>query len=168
MGFERFCSMPATSRVPLRVRLPKSFDYWQELVTFYKVALDVAHHLSTQFGTAAGNIQNLANADASLSRRIIFDHPMIRAEVVNAVCEELAATIEDVLARRLGVQFYSWCAAREAAPAVGAIIGAELGWSLDETRSAVDSYISHINRLLDLAGLPREISGARAAKPFAV
>src|SRR5262245_2993738 len=33
---------------------------------------------------------------------------MIRAEVVYAVREELAARVKDVLARRVGVQFYSW------------------------------------------------------------
>jgi glycerol-3-phosphate dehydrogenase len=140
-------------------------DYWQELVKISSVAPDVAHHLSAKFGTAAPNILSLVKADASLGQRIVSEHPMIRAEVVYAVREELAATIEDVLARRLGVQFYSWRAAREAAPAVGAILGAELGWTPDQTKSAIDAYVSHINRLLDLAGLPRETSGAAAAKP---
>jgi glycerol-3-phosphate dehydrogenase len=143
-------------------------DYWQELVNIYKVAPDVAHHLSAKFGTAAPNILNLAKADASLSRRIVSDHPMIGAEVVYAAREELAATVEDVLARRLGVQFYSWRTAREAAPAVGAILGAELAWTSEQTKSAIDAYVSHIDRLLDLAGLPHEISGAGAAKPSAV
>jgi glycerol-3-phosphate dehydrogenase len=141
--------------------------YWQELINIYQVAPDVAHHLSAKFGTAAPNILNLVKADATLGQRIVSGHPMIRAEVIYAVREELAATIEDVLARRLGVQFYSWRAAREAAPAAGAILGAELGWAPDQTKSAVDAYVSHINRLLDLAGLPRETSGAAAAKPSA-
>jgi glycerol-3-phosphate dehydrogenase len=142
-----------------------SHDYWQELVKNYGVAPDVAHHLSAKFGVAAAGILNLAKADPVLGERIVYDHPMIRAEVVYAVREELAATIEDVLARRLGVQFYSWRTAREAGPAVGAILGAELAWSPEQTKVAGEAYVSHINRLLDLAGLPREISGAAAAKP---
>jgi glycerol-3-phosphate dehydrogenase len=141
-------------------------DYWEELVEIYKVAPDVAHHLSAKFGTAAPDILNLVKAEPTLGQRIVSEHPMIRAEVLYAIRQELAATIEDVLARRLGVQFYSWRAAREAAPAVGAIVGAELAWTPDQTKSAVDAYVSHINGLLDLAGLPREISGA-AAKPAA-
>jgi len=140
-------------------------DYWQKLVSSYQVAPDVAHHLSAKFGTAAPNILNLAKADPTFGQRIVSEHPMIHAEVVYAVREELAATIEDVLARRLGVQFYSWRAAREAAPAVGAILAAELGWTADQTKSAIDAYVAHINRLLDLAGLPRETSGAAAATP---
>jgi glycerol-3-phosphate dehydrogenase len=133
-------------------------DYWQKLVNTYKVAPGLAHHLSAKFGTAAGNILDLVKVDASLGERIIAEHPMIRAEVAYAVREELAATVEDVLARRVGVQFSSWRSARDAAPVVGAILGAELGWNDDQIQSAVNAYVSHINRLLDLAGLPRETS----------
>jgi len=133
--------------------------YWQELGNKYKVARDVAQRLSIKFGTAANEILELVKEDKSLGYRIIAEHPMIRAEVVYAIREELAATIEDVLARRLGVQFYSWRGAREAAATVGAILGAELGWNHDQTQSSVDAYVSYINRLLDFAGLPREASG---------
>jgi glycerol-3-phosphate dehydrogenase len=138
-------------------------DYWQELVKTYNVAPDIAHHLSAKFGTAAPNILNLAKADPSLGERIVLQHPLTRAEVTYVVREELAVTIEDVLARRTGVQFYSWRNARESAAGVAAILGKELGWSADQIKSAADAYVSHINRLLDLAGLPRETSGAAAA-----
>jgi glycerol-3-phosphate dehydrogenase len=137
---------------------------WEELIGNYAVAPDIAHHLSAKFGTAASNILDLAKADPTLGQRIVSQQPVIRAEVLYAVREELAVTIEDVLARRCGVQFYSWRSAREAAPAVGQILGTELVWSPDQTKSAVDAYISHINRLVDLAGLPRETSGAAAPK----
>jgi glycerol-3-phosphate dehydrogenase len=140
-------------------------DYWEKLVDIYKVTPGVAQHLSAKFGTAGANVLNLVKADVTLGQRLVPNHPMIRAEVVYAAREELAATIEDILARRLGVQFYSWRAAREAAPGVGAILGAELGWSSDQTKSAVEAYVAHINRLFDLAGLPREASGAAAARP---
>src|SRR5271156_3024887 len=143
-------------------------DYWQELVKNYQVAPVVGHHLSAQVGNVAPNILNLAKTDPTLGERVVAQHPLTRAEVLYVVREELAATIEDVLARRTGVQFYSWRNARESAAGVGAILGAELGWSADQTKSAVDAYVAHINRLLDLAGLPREISGAAAAKPSAV
>jgi glycerol-3-phosphate dehydrogenase len=140
-------------------------DYWKELVALYAVAPDIAHHLSVRFGTAAPRILEFVKADTALGHRIVSEHPMIPAEVLYVVREEQAATIEDVLARRLGVQFYSWRAAREAAPAVGAIMGPELGWTSEQSRSAVDAYVSYINRLLDLAGLPRETSGASVAGP---
>ena len=141
-----------------------SVDYWQELVNTYKVTPDVAHRLSVTFGTAAKNVLNLVKEDKSLGQHIIPEHPMIRAEVVYAVREELAVTIEDVLARRLGVQFYTWRGARDAAATVGAILGAELGWTDDQTQSSVNTYVSYINRLLDLADLPRDTSVPASAK----
>jgi len=141
-----------------------SVDYWQELVNTYKVTPDVAHRLSVTFGTAAKNILDLVNEDKSLGQHIIPEHPMIRAEVVYAVREELAVTIEDVLARRLGVQFYTWRGARDAAATVGTILGAELGWTDDQTQSSVNTYVSYINRLLDLADLPRDTSVPASAK----
>ena len=141
-----------------------SVDYWQELVNTYKVTPDVAHRLSVTFGTAAKNILDLVKEDKSLGQHIIPEHPMIRAEVVYAVREELAVTIEDVLARRLGVQFYTWRGARDAAATVGAILGAELGWTDDQTQSSVNAYVSYINRLLDLADLPRDTSVPASAK----
>ena len=134
--------------------------YWQELVNTYNVAPDVARRLSITFGTAAKNILDLVRVDESLGQHIIPDHPMTKAEVVYAIREELAATIEDVLARRLGVQFYSWRGARDAAATVGAILAAELGWNDDQMQSSVNDYVSYIDRLLDLAGLQRDTSDA--------
>jgi len=142
-----------------------TIGHWQELVSTYNVAGDLARRLSLKFGTAANDILNLVKQDESLGQRIISEHPIIRAEVVYVIREELAMTIEDVLARRLGVQFYTWRGAREAAAAVGAILGAELGWDHEQTQSSVNAYVSYINRLLDLAGLPRETSGPASAKP---
>ena len=138
--------------------------YWQELVNTYEVAPDVAQRLSVTFGTAAKDILDLVKVDKSLGEHIIPEHPMIKAEVVYAIREELAATIEDVLARRLGVQFFTWRGARDAAATVGAILGAELGWDDDQTQSSVNAYVSYVNRLLDLAGLPRDTTGPASAK----
>jgi len=41
---------------------------------------------------------------------------------------EMAATIEDVLARRIGMQLHSWGDAIDAAPVVGSLMAAELHW----------------------------------------
>ena len=67
----------------------------------------------------------------------------IRAEAVYAIREEMAQTIEDILARRLGVQFYGWKEAAEAAPAVAQLLAREFAWSEDQTRQAVDCLLGH-------------------------
>ena len=77
----------------------------------------------------------------------------IRAEVIYSVRHEMACTIEDVLARRLGMQFYSWRDAIDAAPLVGSLMAEELQWTSSVAREAVTSYVEKINHLLDSAGL---------------
>ncbi len=79
----------------------------------------------------------------------------IRAEVIYSVRHEMAYTIEDVLARRIGMQFYSWRDSIKAAPVVGSLIAEELRWSVPEADAAVKQYIEKIDYLLDSAGLSR-------------
>ena len=65
---------------------------------------------------------------------------------------EMAVTIEDVLARRLGLQLFSWKAAIEAAPVAGSLLGGLFNWS-SSTQRAVNQYIDKISRLMEKIGL---------------
>jgi len=68
---------------------------------------------------------------------ILEEGAAIRAEVVYSVRNEMACTIEDVLARRLGMQFYSWYDAIEAAPVVGSVMAQELRWDEPFARESI-------------------------------
>jgi glycerol-3-phosphate dehydrogenase len=133
-----------------------SADIVQKLTTAYPISEETAHHLSAKFGTLAWKVLELTKQNQSLAKPILADRPLIQAEVIYTVREELAATIEDVLARRLGVQFYSWRDAIQAAPVVGSLIAGELRWSEAETKSAITAYVNKINHLLERAGLEQE------------
>ncbi len=76
--------------------------------------------------------------------------------MVYAVRNEMAVTIEDVLARRLGMQFYSWSDCLDAAPIVGSLMQKELQWRDASTREAITTYIEKIYHLIETAGLSRE------------
>jgi len=128
-------------------------DYWKKLARYYAVSADTAHHLATKFGTAAQNILSIASEDSSLLERIVEQHAAIRAEVIYTVRHEMAATIEDVLARRIGMQFHSWCDAIEAAPAVGFLMAKELTWSKSATAEAINEYVQNVGHFLKSAGL---------------
>ena len=91
----------------------------------------------------------------------------IRAEVVYSVRYEMACTIEDVLARRLGMQFYSWRDAIEAAPVVGALMAEELHWNDAVAHDAIKEYVEKINHLLDSAGLSFEPSASLNSRQLA-
>ena len=82
----------------------------------------------------------------------------IKAEVVYAIRYEMAATIEDILARRLGMQFYAWQDCIDAAPLVGSLMAKELQWAEPFARESINNYVEKINHLMDSAGLSRKDS----------
>jgi glycerol-3-phosphate dehydrogenase len=131
-------------------------DYWEKLSYDFNVTRETAQHLAAKFGTAAEKVLELSRGDAALAEPIVSGYPAIRAEVVYAVRHEMAVTIEDVLARRIGLQLYSWRDAASAAPLVGSLMAAELHWDQALTCSAITQYVEKIGFLLDSAGLPRE------------
>ena len=109
--------------------------------------------MSHKFGAAAKEVLDLAKDNPVLKEPIVEGFPSVLAEVVYGVREEMATSIEDILARRTGLQFFSWEQARAAAPAVGAIMARELGWSPGQQKDAVEEYVSKIDRLMKQIGL---------------
>lgn len=86
------------------------------------------------YGSDAPAVQALARATPSLGERLHPSLPYIGAEVVWAAREEMARTVEDVLARRTRALFLNARAAEAMAPEVARLLGGELGW--DEARRA--------------------------------
>ncbi|MGI9258136.1 MAG: glycerol-3-phosphate dehydrogenase/oxidase [Gammaproteobacteria bacterium] len=70
----------------------------------------------------------LANEDPNLAAAPHADLPYHAAECVIAASDEMAVTLEDVLARRTRALFLNAGAAIECAPAVAELVGPELGW----------------------------------------
>jgi len=79
------------------------------------------------YGADIDAIRAIAAKDASLAAPLHPALPYIGAEVVWAVREEMARTLDDVLSRRLRALFLNAKAAIEMAPAVARIMAAELG-----------------------------------------
>ena len=132
------------------------WDYWEKLAHNFKIPKLTAQHLAHKYGTAAAEILELAAADASLANPLVEGEAPIRAQVVYAVRTEMALTIEDVLARRIGLQTYGWRLAIQAAPVVAALLRQELGWSAEQEDTAVKQYVSKIEHMLASAGLEPE------------
>jgi glycerol-3-phosphate dehydrogenase len=105
-------------------------------------------HLVNKFGTYAGFIFDLTQQDPSLLTPLVDGAPQIQAEVVYCAREEMAVCVEDILARRLGLQFFDWNLAIQAAPVVGKILGQELGWSSVRTGKEVRSYCEKLSGLM--------------------
>jgi glycerol-3-phosphate dehydrogenase len=86
----------------------------------------IADHYLREYGTDAPAIEALATNDPALAQTIDLDLPYTFAQVVYAVREESARTLEDVLSRRTRALLLDAKAAIRAAPQVAAIMGREL------------------------------------------
>jgi glycerol-3-phosphate dehydrogenase len=82
----------------------------------------------------------LAASEASLAQALHPQLPYRRADVVWAVREAMARTVEDVLARRTRALFLDAQASIEAAEDVAAMMAAELGWSVGQAAVQVQQY----------------------------
>jgi len=129
--------------------------YWMGLIKKYGVSEATAQHLAERYGTTAPEVLELAAKDPELAKPIVEGFAPIRAEIVYSA-DEMAQTIDDVLARRIGLEFFSWRASQKAAPVVGALLGQKLGWSAEQTASKVREYVAKIDRYFSVAGLTAE------------
>jgi glycerol-3-phosphate dehydrogenase len=138
-------------------------DYWRQLAEKYDLSSRSARHLAQKFGTDAPKVLELAEQDPQLLQPLVPGGAAIGAEAVYAIREEMAQTIEDILARRLGVQFHSWSEAAESAPVVAQWLAREFAWSEDQTRQAVAAYLGTLRHLLHAAGIENqpETTGGR-------
>jgi len=119
--------------------------YPQTLAASSGVPGTTARHLSEKFGTNAAAVLDLAREQPELAEPIVEGHQAIRAEIAYGARNEMAATLDDVLERRTGLQFFSWKAAMEAAPVAGAIMQREMGWDSEHTQRQVGDYVSRLS-----------------------
>ena len=97
------------------------------------------------YGSDADQIDDLIRQDSRLGERLHPALPYVKAEVVWAARQEMARTVEDVLARRTRALFLNAGAALEMAPEVAELLAGELGWN-DRTKE---------NQLSDFRALAR-------------
>ncbi|MCK8604328.1 glycerol-3-phosphate dehydrogenase/oxidase [Desulfoferrobacter suflitae] len=91
-------------------------------------------------GTDSVYIKKIVKADPELGRKLHESLPYIKAEVVWAVREEMARTVEDVLARRTRALFLDARASIEMAPEVARLMAQELSYDDAWCASQVNAY----------------------------
>ncbi|MEZ5278579.1 MAG: glycerol-3-phosphate dehydrogenase/oxidase [Opitutaceae bacterium] len=92
------------------------------------------------YGSDARSIEALIDADPSLGAAVHSGIELSRAEVVWQAREEMARTVEDVLARRTRWLLLHAARSIDAAPAVARILAAELGKSRDWVENQIAAY----------------------------
>jgi glycerol-3-phosphate dehydrogenase len=105
----------------------------------------VARRLVDRHGTEATDVLALAR-DLDLLRTLGPGIDQIEAEVTWAVRQELAASIDDVLARRMRLAQELPDRGAAIAPRIAEILGAELGWDAPRQAAEVAAYLQEANR----------------------
>jgi glycerol-3-phosphate dehydrogenase len=104
----------------------------------------VIGHLAGRYGSRLSEVLEVLARDERLAAPILPELLDRRAEVVAAVEQEWALTLEDVLRRRTRVALEDAAAGAGAAAEVATLMAARLGWSSEETRTAVVRYVEAI------------------------
>jgi glycerol-3-phosphate dehydrogenase len=150
-------SAALTRSLPLAGAQGFHAEYWRELVAQYQLPENVARHLAQEFGTDAARVLETIQAEAGLAKPVYPGSAVLAGEVLYCIREEMAQSIEDVLARRTGIQVHSWKNAIAAASPVGELLGREFGWSQEATMKAIMDYTSTLRRWARRAAVPLDI-----------
>ena len=145
-----------TREHPLSGSVGYSAAFSQNLMANYGVPEATARHLSEKFGTRAPAVLDRAKQELTLGLLLVDGYPAIRAEIAYSARNEMAATLDDVLARRTGLQFFSWKAAMAAAPVAAAVMQHEMGWDDSQTRRAVSEYVGTLAAWSQKIGLAKD------------
>lgn len=106
------------------------------------------------YGSDAPSIQALMRSDPALATELHPRLPYVAAEVVWAVRNEMAETVEDILARRTRALFLNSGAAIECASAVADLLAQELGRNSHWINKQLESF-EEVAKQFTLAGVVR-------------
>ena len=109
------------------------------------------------YGTDALAIQKQIDSEPQLAAPIAPPLPYVAAEVVWAVREEMARTLDDVLARRTRALFLNARAALASAPSVVTLLAREL----DRGQNWIDSQLASFRKIAAHYTLPEQESKVR-------
>lgn len=109
----------------------------------------VAERLVSRHGTEAAGVVALGRASDSL-RTLAPGVPHLEAEVRWAAREELALSLDDVLARRMRLAPVLPDRGASIASRVAELLGAELGWDAGRRAAEVDRYLASAHREYDV------------------
>jgi glycerol-3-phosphate dehydrogenase len=104
------------------------------------IGYDAAEILKARYGTRAPIVARVAAERPELAAPLARGCPAIGAEVVHAVRNEMAHSIDDFLIRRTSLTWRYPLEAEAAAPAVARIMAAELGWDSPRAEQELASF----------------------------
>ena len=122
-----------------------------DLAARHGLTATVARSFVDRHGTAATEVAALGVATGQL-RPLATDHDHLEVEVTWAARNELALSLDDVLARRLRLVHELEDRAAGIAPRVAELLGAELGWDADRRSREVELFLASASREFRVPG----------------
>lgn len=116
----------------------------RELMAQHELDVDTAAHLCGVYGVRSRLLAERIAADRTLGRRLDPELPYVWAEIDFAVTEELAATVEDVLARRVPLLLTSRDQGLSVCEAVAARMAELLGWDAALVARNIEEYRAEV------------------------
>jgi glycerol-3-phosphate dehydrogenase len=110
-----------------------------------------ADRLVARHGTEAADVVRLGR-ELDLLRPLGPDIAHLEVEVVRAVRDESALSLDDVLSRRTRLAQELPDRGASIAPRVAELLGGELGWSAEGRRLAIEAYLVSAHREFDVPG----------------
>ncbi len=120
---------------------PEMWPARGRLARDWGVPEDTAAHLLRRHGDRAGRVIEVIGEDPTLAERLHPAAPYLAAEVVVAVRDEGALTVEDVLVRRTRVALETADVGRACVGRVVTLMAAELGWDAQRAAAETDQYL---------------------------
>jgi glycerol-3-phosphate dehydrogenase len=111
-------------------------------------------HLASRYGSNGDAIRKLVDAQPELAEPIVPGLEYSKAEVVYAARDEMARSVDDVLARRTRARLLARDASADAAAEVARLIAPILGWSPDDQEASTAAYRALVDAERTAAQLP--------------
>jgi glycerol-3-phosphate dehydrogenase len=99
-----------------------------------------AYHLPDTYGTEYVKVLAYARQSPDLLRPLAPDVPVLAAEAIYAVEEEMALTLEDFMARRTDLMLFEPQHGLEAAGRAATLMGEALGWGRRQRHEQMERY----------------------------
>ncbi|KAK9797836.1 hypothetical protein WJX73_007013, partial [Symbiochloris irregularis] len=130
----------------------------------------VAKYLAEAYGDRAKMVTRIAE-QRKLGRRLVRGHPVIEAEIIYAMHNEMCETPEDFIARRTRLAFVDVAATHQALPRIVDLMAEEKGWwrwkkgsELRRAQKYLDTFHAKLEDKPDVHAA-ESASGVSGAKP---
>jgi glycerol-3-phosphate dehydrogenase len=130
-------------------------DGWKALHSRYAeiISKQTAQHLHQKYGHLAPQIVELCNENMVWAEELCEGIDAIRAEVIYHARFEMAHTIQDVLSRRLRIEYTDYALAYCATHAVARLLSQELDWPEGKEEKEAVAYYQYLYKKAQAAGI---------------